>query len=254
VAVVNRDFGRYFYHDPNPVGRHFKSNGETYTIVGVVGNVVKQLGMSAGPPLSVEPMFYVAAAQTPQALVNLADEWFQPSWVVRTQGPAPGMAGKMERALAKAAPGLPFSGVGSMQAVLDQQIQVQRIEVTLLGTLAWLALLLSAVGIYALVANLVAQRTREIGIRIALGATLGRAMREMASPGMLAAGGGVAAGLAGSFFALRLLRGSIYGVGVYDPVTMTLVPLLLLAIAGAASLLPARRVAVIDPAETLRNE
>jgi predicted permease len=254
AAVVNRDFGQVFYNDPNPVGHHFRSNGETYTIVGVIDNVVKELGMTSGAPLAVEPMFYIAAAQAPQPLVNLADIWFQPSWVVRTRGPVAGLTQQMQRALADADPGLPFSGFYSMQEVLDQQLQSQRIEVLLLGVLAGLALLLSAVGIYALVSNLVVQRTREIGIRIALGSTLGGAMRQVASSGVLAACGGVVVGLAGSLAALRVMKSAIYGVGVYDPVTLTVVPLVLVAIAAAASALPARRIARIDPAETLRAE
>jgi predicted permease len=254
VAVVNADFGRKFYNDANPLGRHFKSNGSTYTIVGVVPNVVKQLGMAAGPPLATEPMFYEPAVQMSQGVVNLANMWFQPSWIVRTSGPVSGLQEQMQRAMADADPGLPFSGFYSMADVLDQQLQMQRIEVLLLGTLAGLALLLSAIGIYALVSNLVVQRTREIGIRIALGSTLGQAMGRIATAGLVAACGGALAGLAGCFLALRLMKSAIYGVGTFDPLTLSSVPLVLLAIAVVASLLPARRIARIDPAETLRAE
>ncbi|HEX3660817.1 MAG TPA: ABC transporter permease [Acidobacteriaceae bacterium] len=253
VAVVNEAFGRMFYNNPNPVGRHFRS-GLTYTIVGVVPDVVKTLGMSRGAPLATEPLFYIPAVQANQKLVNLADMWFQPSWIVRTQGPIGNLTGKMQQALASAASGLPFSGFYSMEDVLHQQLQMQRIEVTLLGTLAGLALLLSAVGIYALVSNLVVQRTREIGIRIALGSTLGGAMRHIASSGLASAGGGVLLGLTCCFFVLRVMKSSIYGVGTYDPVTLVTVPLVLLGIAAAASVLPALRIARIDPAETLRAE
>ena len=254
VAVVNADFGKTFYYDANPVGRHFQSEGVTYTIVGVVPNVVKRLGMTSGPPLATEPMFYVPAVQVNQAIVNLAHEWFQPSWIVRTRWSVSGVREQMERALAGVDPGLPFSGFYSMQDVLNTQLQMQRIEGLLLGTLAGLALLLSAVGIYALVSNLVVQRTREIGIRIALGSTLGGAMRTIASSGLVAAVCGVAAGLVGSAFALQLMKSAIYGVSTYDPVTLVSVPLLLLTIAAAASVLPALRIARIDPAETLRSE
>ena len=254
VAVVNVAFARKFYNDPSPLGRHFTSEGTTFTIVGVVPDVVKQLGMSAGAPLATEPTFYVPAAQMNQAIVNLAHMWFQPSWIVRTQGKIGDITGRMQQALATVDPGLPFSGFYSMEDVLHQQLQMQRIEVTLLGTLAGLALLLSAVGIYALVSNLVVQRTREIGIRIALGSTLTQAMQHIASSGMAAAVGGVVAGLAGSFLVLRVMKSAIYGVGTYDPVTLLSVPLLLLAIAAAASVLPALRIARINPAETLRAE
>lgn len=254
VAVVNVAFGRRFYNDPSPLGRHFKSEGTTFAIVGVVPDVVKQLGMSAGAPLATEPMFYVPAVQMNQAVVNLANMWFQPSWIVRTRGTIGDITGKMQQALAAVDPGLPFSGFYSMQDLLHQQLQMQRIEVTLLGTLAGLALLLSAVGIYALVSNLVVQRTREIGIRIALGSTLRQAIEQIASSGMAAALGGVLAGLACSFLVLRVMKSAIYGVGTWDPLTLACVPLLLLAIAGAASVLPALRIARIDPAQTLRTE
>jgi ABC-type antimicrobial peptide transport system permease subunit len=199
-------------------------------------------------------MFYVPAAQMNQAIVNLANEWFQPSWIVRTNGPVGDLTGQMQQALASVDPGLPFSGFYSMEDLLHQQLQIQRIEVTLLGTLAGLALLLSAVGIYGLVSNLVVQRTREIGIRIALGSTLTQAMRHIASSGVGAAAGGVVAGLVCSFFVLRLMKSAIYGVETYDPVTLISVPLVLVGIAALASLLPALRIARIDPAETLRAE
>ena len=254
VAVVNIAFGRTFYNDPSPLGRHFKTEGTTYTIVGVVPDVVKSLGMSRGAPLDFEPVFYIPAAQMNQEVANVAHMWFQPSWIVRTRGPMGGITGRMQQALASVDPGLPFSGFYSMEDLLHQQLQMQRIEVMLLGTLAGLALLLSAVGVYALVSSLVVQRTREIGIRIALGSTLGEAMRHVASSGMAAAAGGVAAGLVGCFFALRILKSALYGIGTYDPATLAIVPLVLLAIAAAASLLPALRIARIDPAETLRAE
>jgi predicted permease len=256
VAIVNRDFGRAFYHDPNPVGRHFKvmDGGVTYTIVGIVENVAKQPGENPDAPLSTEPVFYLPAPQTPAAILGAAHLWFQPSWIVRTHGSVSGLTEAMQRALAEADPGLPFSGFYSMQDLMNQQLQIQRIEATLLGTLAGLALLLSAIGIYALVSNLVVQRTREIGIRIALGSTLSEAILHIGSAGVIAAGAGVIAGLAMSFLALRALRSEIYGVSAYDPVTLAAVPVLLMVIAAAASLLPALRIGRIDPAETLRAE
>ncbi|HLJ79629.1 MAG TPA: ABC transporter permease [Acidobacteriaceae bacterium] len=254
VAVVNEAFGRKFYDDPNPVGRHFQSEGTIFAIVGVVPDVVKKLGMSGGAPLATEPMFYIPALQTNQKMVNLANQWFQPSWIVRTAGPVSGLEEQMQRAMEAVDPGLPFSGFYSMHDLLDRQLQLQRIEVLLLGTLAGLALLLSAVGIFALVSNLVVQRTREIGIRIALGSTLGEAMQVTATPGVLAACGGVSAGLVCAVFLLRVMKSAIYGVTPYDPVTLVTVPLVLVAVAAVASALPALRIAKIDPAETLRSE
>ena len=255
VAVVNTAFGRHFFGEPAPLGRHFREGNRTYTIVGVVADVPDQTNAREdAPPLGVEPIFYVPDTQVSGHFLMLVHMWFQPSWIVRTAGPVSGLREAIEQAMASVDPGLPFSGFYSMEDVLHRQLQMQRIEAMLLGTLAGLALLLSAVGIYALVSNLVVQRTREIGIRIALGSTLGQAMQHIASSGVAAAGGGVIAGLACCFFVLRLMKSAIYGVETYDPVTLLTVPVILLGIAAAASVLPALRIARIDPAETLRAE
>ena len=254
VAVVNADFARDFFNEPNPVGRHIKSSSRTYTIVGVVANVAKRPGMNGDAPVSTEPVFYLPAAQTDQELVNIAHVWFQPSWVVRTAHPVQGLTAAMQQALAQVDPNLPFSGFYSMEDLLATNLSYQRVEVALLSLLGGLAILLSAVGIYGLVSNLIVQRTREIGIRMALGSTIQRAMLDVGSAGLVAAGIGVVAGLALSFVMLRFLRTEIYGVGDYDPLTLTLVPLLLVVIAAGASFLPSLRITRIDPSNTLRAE
>jgi predicted permease len=256
VAVVNVDFARHFYNDRNAVGHHFQieDGGTSYAIVGVVASVQKKPGMYAEVPLTTEPIAYLPAAQTPGPVIAAGNLWFQPSWIVRTRAPLPGLTDAMQRALAEVDPELPFSGFYSMNDLLNERLQTQHIEVTLLGVLAGLALLLSSIGIYALVSHLVMQRRREIGIRMALGCTLGRAIVRAGLGGATAVGGGVVAGLALSFLALRALKSEIYGVSPYDRVTLCSVPLLLLLIAAVASFLPALRIANIDPAETLRSE
>ncbi len=255
IAMVNQAFALRFFRETNAVGRHFRIGGsvrDVVTIVGVVGDVVKEPGEFPTAPLATEPVFYIPAAQ----VKDPADwhVWFQPSWIVRTRGPVAGLTDAMQKALASVDPQLPFSGFYSMNQLMDHELQTQRMEVLLMGALAVLALLLSALGIYALVSNLVVQRTREIGIRLALGSPLGAAIRQTASSGFMAAGGGAAVGLALSFIALRVMKSAIYGVRTYDPVTLTAVPLLLLAITGLAGLLPALRIIRIDPATTLRAE
>lgn len=254
VAVVNTAFGLHYFDDPRPLGRHFASGARTYTIVGVVADTLDQSNVARRAPIDVDPIFYVPYTQVSSQFVALAHVWAQPSWVVRTRGPVAGLTEQMQRALADVDPGLPYSGFYSMQQVLDRQLQTQRIEVLLLGVLAVLALLLSAVGIYGLVSNLVVQRTREIGIRLALGSSLSQVIRHLASSGLLAACFGAGAGLVCSLFVLRVMKSAIYGVQPSDPVTLTAVPLLLLMVAGLASLLPALRITRIDPAETLRAE
>lgn len=259
VTVVNASFAKKYFGETNVLGRHIQLRmghdaALTMTIVGVVGDVTKAPGIDPTGPLSTEPVYYVPAAQFPADGLAVAHLWFQPSWIVRTHGSVSGIPEKMERAMAKADPNLPFSGFYSMDDLMKQELQMQRIEVLLLSTLAGLALLLSAVGIYALVSNLVVQRTREIGIRMALGSTIHQAMVEIGSSGMLAAAGGLAVGVGMSFFAVRVLRSEIYGVGMYDPMTLLGAPALLAMIAFIATLLPSMRITRIDPAKTLRAE
>ncbi len=124
----------------------------------------------------------------------------------------------------------------------------------LFSTLAALALLLAAIGIYGLIAQSVSQRTREMGIRLALGATAGNIVRQTAAPGITLAIAGVACGLILAFFATRLLTSLIYGVSATDPITFIAVAALLILVAVLASLLPALRLTRLDPAQTLREE
>jgi ABC-type antimicrobial peptide transport system permease subunit len=160
----------------------------------------------------------------------------------------------MQRALASADPNLPFSGFYSMKDLMAATLATQRIEVALLGAMALLALLLSTVGIFALVANMVAQRTREIGIRIALGSTIRQAMVQVGRAGVGASAVGLMVGLVLCSGVLRAMRSVVYGVGVYDGATIVGVMVVLAAVTLAATILPTQRVARIDPAKTLREE
>jgi ABC-type antimicrobial peptide transport system permease subunit len=128
------------------------------------------------------------------------------------------------------------------------------VEVLLLSVLSGLALLLSLVGIYGLVSNVVAQRRREIGIRMALGSTLSRAMKSAAKSGIIAASLGMGTGLILSLLALRVLKSELYGVRSLDPLTLVATSVLLFLAALLASLAPTRRIATIDPASSLRAE
>jgi len=197
---------------------------------------------------------YVPAAQMEAKQLSLLHVWFQPSWIVRTSGPVEGMTAQMQRALASADPNLPFSGFYSMRDLLAKTLATQRVEVALLSAMAALALLLSAVGIFGLVANMVTQRTREIGIRMALGSTVSQAMVQIGRSSAGASVLGLFLGLVLCAGALRVMRSVLYGVGVYDALTLASVVLTLVLVTLLATIVPTLKIAKIDPANTLREE
>jgi predicted permease len=254
VAVVNAAFAKRYLGRENSVGRHLVSDGNTIEVVGITSNVVTPPGFSAGGPIVAEPTVYVPATQMPTQLVNLAHVWFQPSWIIRSHGNSAGIDQRIQQALAQVDPDLPISGFYAMRDVLSEALLLQHAEVSLLATLAALALLLSSVGIYGLVSNLVNQRTRELGIRMALGCTLQGAMLEVSRSGLVATGIGLACGLFLSSVAVKVLRSQLFGVALYDPLTLGAVSALLGLVAVLAAVLPTFRIAKIDPAETLRAE
>jgi len=251
VAVVNQAFARKFYGGSNPVGRYLDKDT---LIVGEVADVSVSSGIYEGAPLMSEQAMYIPASQVNPQYLPMVHMWFQPDWVVRTAGPVEGLTAAMQRALASADPNLPASGFYAMKDLMARTLATQRIEVSLLGALAALALLLSAVGIFALVANMVAQRTREIGIRMALGSTLSQAMIQIGRSGAGASLFGVVLGTVLSFGALRVMRSVIYGVGIYDAPSLAAVVLTLVLVALLATALPTLKIAKIDPAQTLREE
>ena len=251
VAIVNRTFVRKFFHGANPVGRYVDKNT---MIVGVVEDVAIPPGVDAAAPLTGEQTMYIPAAQEDAQLLSLVHVFFQPSWIVRTAGSVEGLTAQMQRALASADPNLPFSGFSNMRDLLAKALATQRVEVALLSAMAALALLLSAVGIFALVANIVAQKTREIGIRIALGSSIRQAMVHIGAPGVRASVLGLILGLILCAGALRAMHSVLYGVGVYDVPTILTVVLVLAAVTLIATTVPTLRIARIDPAKTLRDE
>jgi predicted permease len=254
VAIVNDSFARKFMGTTNVLGLHIGSDKSIYTIVGVVGDVTKRPGLFVSAPLSTEVTYYIPAAQAEQPLLNLVHVWFQPSWIVRTQGPIAGLTESMQKAMAEVDPALPIAGFHRLSDLQALALRQQRFEVFLLGVLAALALLLSLVGIYGLVSNIVMQRTREIGIRMALGSTVGQAMTEIGTSGISAVGVGIAAGLPLAALSIRLIKSQLFGVKPYDPPTLAAVLGILVVAATAAAFLPTRRIANIDPASTLRAE
>jgi ABC-type antimicrobial peptide transport system permease subunit len=198
--------------------------------------------------------YYIPAAQVDQKFLGLVHTWFQPSWIVRTRGPVTGVAESMQKAMTGVDPSLPIASFHGLNDLQSLALRKQRFEVLLLGTLAALALVLSLVGVYGLVSNMVVQRTREIGIRMALGSSVRQAIVEVGTSGIAAVLLGLAGGMALSAVSVRLIKSELYGVKIYDPLTFVAVLLLLILAATAATFLPTRRIARIDPASTLRAE
>ena len=251
VAVVNKSFARKFYGGLSPIGRYLDKDT---LIVGEVSDVAISSGLSPTAPLMNEQTMYIPATQVDAGLLSLVHAWFQPDWIVRTSGPIENLTMQMQHAMASADPNLPFSGFYSMGDLQAQTLSTQRIEVALLSVMAGLALLLSAVGIFALVANMVAQKTREIGIRMALGSTVREAMINIGSSGLFSVGVGLVLGLILCTGALRVMNSVIYGIDVYDVPTLLTVVFTLILIALIAVAAPTLRIASIDPAITLRDE
>jgi len=251
VAIVNQTFARKFFHGRNPVGRYLDKKTR---IVGMVEDVAVVPGLDSADPLTGEEAMYVPAAQTDAQSLSLLNVWFQPSWIVRTAGPVEGLTAQMQHALSSADPDLPFSGFYSMRDLLAKTLAIQRVEVALMSTMAVLALSLSTLGIFALVASVVAQKRREIGLRIALGSTVSEAMLHTGGPGLRASTLGLITGLVLCAGALRAMHSVLYGVGVYDAPTILTVVILLASITIIATIVPTLRIAGIDPASTLREE
>jgi predicted permease len=253
VVIVNQTFARKFLHQEHAVGRYLNKN---VLIVGLVADTVlsSAAGLNTGSaPLTSEETIYRPAAQVAEAkFFSMVHAFFQPSWIVRTASPI-GVPAQMQRALASADPQLPVSGFYDVKDLMAATLATQRIQVALLAAMSSLAVLLSAVGIFALVANIVAQRTREIGIRMALGSTMRKTMIHVGRTGVGASALGLVLGLILCAGTLPAMRSVLYGVGVYDAPTMLAVVLTLSAVTLLATT-PILRVARIDPAKTLREE
>jgi predicted permease len=253
VVIINETFARRYLRGIDPVGQYL-SIGTNLKIVGVVKDVQMAPGLDVVAPLATEETIYVPASQMKGQLLSMAHTFFQPSWVVRTGRPIEGLTGQMQRALASVDPNLPFSGFYSMRDLLVKVLATQRVEVALLGSMALLALLLSAVGIFALVANIVAQRTREVGIRIALGSSLQKAMVDVGTPGAGAAMLGLTFGLVLCAGLLRAMRSVLFGIQIYDLPTILIVVSTLAGVILVAVAVPALRITGIDQAAILREE
>lgn len=253
AVVVNERFQQMFYPE-GAVGRRIGIANAEREIVGVVGNVQQRgsgIGNDTGP-IHTTPIVYLSAAQTLAPTFNLVHTWFSPTWMVRTSGEVPGLERQLRAAVAEIDPQLPLASVRSMSEVRSLAAEPQRFLMVLAAMLGAASMLLAAVGIHGLIASSIAERTREIGIRLALGSSAGRAVRALAWPGIALTVMGIFAGAALARALTRYIESLLWGVEPTDPGTYLAVGTLLLLVSIVASVLPALRILRLDPAETLR--
>ena len=252
VAIVNDTFARqYLGGMSTAVGRRIAFAGGEREIVGVAGDVQVRPGWGDSGPIAAMPLAYIPLAQANDAFLRLVHGWFTPAFIVRTDGRTDGIR-SLRQAIDAIDPMLPFARVRNMAQVRDASLARQRFLMAMLTGLALAAVLLAGVGIHGLIATTVIERSREMGIRVALGATLSHAMRTLALPGIILTLAGIAVGLAASLAIVRLLTHYVWGVSTTDPMTFAAVAATVLAVAAVASFVPALRILRMDPASILR--
>jgi putative ABC transport system permease protein len=254
VIIINQTMARRYWPNESPIGKRitldYVPNEPTREVVGVVGDI-----RLSRQQRQIVPTLYVPHLQQPA-------RWLGPGWTVRsgmyfilrTSGDPMSLVPVMRQALSEVDRNKPASSVRTVEQVLDQQIQYVRLYVLLLGIFGAVAAVLAAIGIYGVMAYSVAERTREIGIRMALGAGVRDVLALVVRQALLLIGIGLAIGLAGSFALTRIIKSALYEVTPTDPATFLTVSLFLTAIALAACVIPTRRAVEVDPTVALRYE
>jgi predicted permease len=259
VVTVSQDFVDLLTNGTSPVGRRILIAGVEREIVGVTGNVkitdtggISVPGMIEGPVTS-GPLVYLPAAQTPDGLLRVHNT-FSPTWTVRAANGAAAEAA-LRSAIAAVDPLLPVAAARPLAELRKAATAEQQLMMVLVGVIGAAALLLSAVGVYGLIAHSVAERRRELGVRLALGATTGRTVRRMAWSGIGLAAMGAGAGLVLAWPVAEALeaRGLLWGVDSHDPASFIGGVAFLLVVAAIASVVPALTILRLDPAQALRE-
>jgi putative ABC transport system permease protein len=240
VVVIDETMARRFWPNESPLGARINI-GRPCTVVGVVGSV-KQFGLDD----TEYPTVYFPQLQQPNAR--------RMTLVVRTVGNPLGSVAAIRMAVSAIDPDQPVARIRSMESAVTESTGNRRLTTWGMGSFAALALLLAAIGLYGVVSYSVTRRTREIGIRMALGAQPGDALRLLLNYGMRLTLIGIGIGLGGAFVMTRLLTTLLYATSAADPATFASVSVLLAAVALLATYLPARRVIRIDPVVALRGE
>jgi len=248
VVIVNEAMAKQYWPGANPLGRRFRfgpNDGRWFTIVGVVGDV-RQMALD----MAGRAEMYFPATQ----------EWGTPGYffprdlAVRVKGDPLQYSAAVRQAVWAVDRNQPISDVMPFQQLVDKELATQRIQLWLLDSFAGLALLLAAIGLYGLLSHMVAQRTRDIGVRMALGARRSQVLAAVMRQGLELVLCGLVAGVIGVWWETRLMQKLLYGVKYSDVPTFAVVAVTLLLVGAAACYIPARRATRIDPMQALRHE
>jgi putative ABC transport system permease protein len=245
VTIVNEVFAKRFWPNESPLGKRIRYGRDWLSIVAVCGSI-KHSALDVAPDAEI----YVPYPQTPTAAMTFVGR--QLNFVVRSSASA-GAASSTRAAIHALDPALVVK-VNTMESLINDSIAQPRFRTWLIGVFSIFALTLACLGIYGVIAYLVTQRYKEIGIRMALGATRANILQLILARTFKLTAGGIVAGLIAAFFLSRFLGSILFGITAHEPLTFTAVPLCLIAIALLAGYLPARRATRVDPIRSLRYE
>jgi putative ABC transport system permease protein len=243
VAIINESLARRYFHDQEPIGKVLKFGTEasdSAQIIGVVGDT-RDVHLNAPP----RPQIYLPALQAAPEVLHL---------FVRSSYDPAALAADLRNAVWSVDKDQPIKGIQTMSAVIDHAVAQPRFRTWLVGVFAALGLTLTLVGVYGVISYSASQRTREIGIRVALGAQPGNVLRLVLQQGIRLAIAGAILGVIGSLALSRVLKSQLFEISPADPLTLVGAAVIMLLVALAACYIPARRATLIDPLEALRQE
>jgi predicted permease len=245
VGIVNQAFVAKLFHGQSLIGQHVNGAGVDYQIIGVVGNIKSR---TIGE--ETRPILFRSLAQS----TGSDPSFLGYELIVRYQGDSAAVANEVRSQIHALDPAMAVYNAETIEEHLRSALFLPRLGGTLFGTFGIIGLLLAVIGLYGIMSYSVSRRTREIGIRIALGAQIGAVQRLIVRQGMLLAAAAVVLGLPAALVLAKFSSSFLYGIRPHDLVTFLTVPLLLLGIALVACWIPARRAARVDPQSALRYE
>jgi predicted permease len=246
VAIVNRAFAEHFFGGRNPIGRHVGFNISPRATPGIEIVGLVENSLNEGPREGVRRQVFLPLLQSTYP--------YAASFYVRTSADSKAMFAALRRKVAELDPTLPIYEMRTLENQLDETLSTERLIATLSAAFGALAILLAAVGLYGVLTLVVVRRTREIGLRMALGAQQGAVLWMVLAEALVLLGIGLAAGIPCAYWLSRYVSSQLFGVAPADVPTAAIAAAILAVVATGSALLPARRAAAIDPMQALRHE